>query len=115
MRAQRPLFGTPWTVARQAALSTGFPREEHRGGLPFLSPGDLPVSGASTRDPTHDRVMRRRPDKQGRSGLQEFQKAALALTLKMICLSDACYIRLLPNFWDTGRWPSPISLQTEST
>ena len=28
--------------------------------------------------------MRRRPDKQGRSGLQEFRKAALALTLKMI-------------------------------
>ena len=28
--------------------------------------------------------MRRRPDKQGRSGLQGFRKAALALTLKMI-------------------------------
>ena len=28
--------------------------------------------------------MRRRPDKQGRSGLQGFWKAALALTLKMI-------------------------------
>ena len=28
--------------------------------------------------------MRRRPDKQGRSGLQGFQKAAPALTLKMI-------------------------------
>ena len=28
--------------------------------------------------------MRRRPDKQGRSGLQEFRKAAPALTLKMI-------------------------------
>ena len=37
---------------------------------------------ASTRDPTHDKVMRRRPDKQGRSGLQEFQKAAPVLTLK---------------------------------
>ena len=28
--------------------------------------------------------MRRRPDKQGRSGLQEFRKAALVPTLKMI-------------------------------
>ena len=36
------------------------------------------VLGASTRDPIHDKVMRRRPDKQG------FQKAAPALTLKMI-------------------------------
>ena len=35
-------------------------------------------------DPTHDKVMRRRPDKQGRSGPQGFRKAALALTLKMI-------------------------------
>ena len=42
------------------------------------------MPGASTRDPTHDKVMRRRPDKQGRSGLQGFQKAAPALTLKMI-------------------------------
>ena len=32
-----------------------------------------------------------------------------------LCLSDACYIRLLPNFCDTGRRPSSISLQTEST
>ena len=42
------------------------------------------VPGTSTRDPIHDKVMRRRPDKQGRSGLQGFQKAAPALTLKMI-------------------------------
>lgn len=40
--------------------------------------------GASTQDPTHDKVMRRRPDKQGRSGLQRFQKAAPEFTLKMI-------------------------------
>ena len=39
--------------------------------------------GASTRDPTHDKVMRRRLDKQGRSGLQGFWKAAPACTLKM--------------------------------
>ena len=38
---------------------------------------------ASTRDPTH-KVMRRRPDRQGRSRLQGFRKAAPALTLKMI-------------------------------
>ena len=40
--------------------------------------------GANTRDPTHDKVVRRRPDKQGRSGPQGFWKAAPALTLKMI-------------------------------
>ena len=42
------------------------------------------MPGASTRDPTHDKVMMRRPDKQGRSGLHGFQIAAPVLTLKMI-------------------------------
>ena len=42
------------------------------------------MPGAGTRDPTHDKVMRRRPDKQGRSGLQGFRKAAPELTLKTI-------------------------------
>lgn len=42
------------------------------------------MPGASTRVPTHDKVMWRRPDKQGGSGLQGFWKAAPALTLKMI-------------------------------
>ena len=36
---------TTWTVARQAPLSMGFSRQEHWGGLPFPSPGDLPDPG----------------------------------------------------------------------
>ena len=36
---------TPGTVARQAPLSTGFPRQEHWSGLPFPMPGDLPDPG----------------------------------------------------------------------
>ena len=36
------LFATPWTVARQAALSMGFPRQEYWNGLPLHYPGDLP-------------------------------------------------------------------------
>ena len=36
------LFVTLWTVALQAALSLGFPRQEYWSGLPFPSPGDLP-------------------------------------------------------------------------
>ena len=34
-------LATPGTVARQAPLSRGFPREEYWSGLPFPSPGDL--------------------------------------------------------------------------
>ena len=32
---------TPWTVARQAPLSMGFPRQEYWRGLPFPPPGAL--------------------------------------------------------------------------
>ena len=39
------LFATPQTVAHQAPLSTGFPRQEHWSGLPLPSAGDLPNSG----------------------------------------------------------------------
>ena len=35
----------PWTVAHQAPLSTGFPRQEYWSGLPFPSPEDLPNPG----------------------------------------------------------------------
>ena len=36
---------TPWTVARQAPLSTEFSRLEYWSGLPFPSPGDRPDTG----------------------------------------------------------------------
>ena len=38
-------FATLWTVAHQAPLSMGFPRQEYWRGLPFPSPGDLPHPG----------------------------------------------------------------------
>ena len=40
-----PLFSTPWTVARQAPLSMGFPRQEYWSVLLFPSPGDLSDPG----------------------------------------------------------------------
>ena len=33
---------TPWTVARQAPLSTEFSRQEYWSGLLFPSPGNVP-------------------------------------------------------------------------
>ena len=42
----------PWTVARQAPLSPGFPRHEYGTGLPFSSAGDLPNPGIKPRSPT---------------------------------------------------------------
>ena len=35
----------PWTVAHQAPLFMGFPRQEDWSGLPFPSPRDLPDPG----------------------------------------------------------------------
>ena len=35
-------FVTPWTIACQAPLSMGFPRQEYQSRLPFPSAGDLP-------------------------------------------------------------------------
>ena len=44
-------FATPWTVARQAPPSMGFPRQENWSGLPFPSPGDLPDPGIKSKSP----------------------------------------------------------------
>ena len=35
-------FVVPWTVACQAPLFMGFPKQEYWSGLPFPPPGDLP-------------------------------------------------------------------------
>ena len=45
------LFATLWTIASQAPLSMGFPRQEYWSGLPFATPGDLPNPG--TQPPSH--------------------------------------------------------------
>ena len=44
-------FATPWTVACQAPLSMGFPRQEYWSGFPFSSPGDLPDPGIKPASP----------------------------------------------------------------
>ena len=46
------LFASPWTVAYQASPSMGFSRQEFCSGLPFPSPGDLPVPGIEPGSPT---------------------------------------------------------------
>ena len=38
-------FVTPWTVACQAPLSMGFPKQEFWSGLPFPSPGIFLIQG----------------------------------------------------------------------
>ena len=38
-------FATPWTVAHQAPLFMGFPRQEYQSGLPFPPAVDPPNPG----------------------------------------------------------------------
>ena len=51
MHSRVQLFVTFWTVACQAPLSLGFPRQEYWSGLPFPPPGDLPDPGIEARSP----------------------------------------------------------------
>ena len=40
-----------WTVAHQAPLSMGFPRQDYYNGLPFPPPGNLPNPGIKPESP----------------------------------------------------------------
>ena len=44
-------FVTSWTVAHQAPLAMGFPRQEYWSGLPLPTPGDLPDPGIEALSP----------------------------------------------------------------
>ena len=44
-------FVMPWTVAHQAPLFMGFPRQEYWSELPFLSSGDFPDTGIKPDSP----------------------------------------------------------------
>ena len=46
-----PTLCNPWTVACQAPLSVGFPRQEYWSRLPSPSPGDLPDPGIEPGSP----------------------------------------------------------------
>ena len=46
------LFATPWTIAYQGPLSTGFSRQEYWSGLQFPSPGNLPNQGIEPGSPS---------------------------------------------------------------
>ena len=43
------LYVIPWTVALQAPLSMGFPKQEYWSGLPFPFPRDLLDPGVKTK------------------------------------------------------------------
>ena len=44
-------LATPWTIARQAPLSMGFPRQEYWSGFPCPPLGDPPNPGIESMSP----------------------------------------------------------------
>ena len=46
-----PTLATPWTIAWEASLTVGFPRQECWSGMPFSSPGNIPDPGIEPRSP----------------------------------------------------------------
>ena len=67
-------FATPWAVTLQAPLSMGFPRQEYWSGLPFPSPGNLPIPGIEPSSPALqvDSLMSEPPGKPIQQILTEY-------------------------------------------
>ena len=96
------LFVTPWTVARQAPLSTEFSRQEYWRGLPFPTPEDLPKPGIKP-------VSLAFPALAGRffttSATWEAQSLAYGTPLQYSCLE---------NPMDKGAWKAAVHVVTKS-
>ena len=52
------LFAAPWTAARLAPLSMGFPRQEYWSWLPFPSPRNLSDPGIELVSPASPELAR---------------------------------------------------------
>ena len=60
------------TLAHQAPLSMGFPRQEYWSGLPFPSSGGLPNLGIELRSPTVQAdSLSEPPGTEGHKGMEE--------------------------------------------
>ena len=81
------LFVTPRTIARQAPLFMGFPRQEYWSRLPFASPGDLPHPGIKTSFPAL---------------AGEFFTIKPCLTPKIRSMASEIRIRVLLSPWEFG-------------
>ena len=85
-------FGTPWTVAHQAPLSMGFPRQEYWSGLPCPAPGELPDPGielSSLMSPAlTGRFFTAEPPGKPNGEIQIFKKFSYILTLTVL---NKCY------------------------
>ena len=75
----------PGTVARQAPLTMGSPRQEYWSGLPFPSPGDLPDPGIK---PTSPALV---------GGLFSTERPGKPLLFIVDIAIQICYVRINRN------------------
>ena len=72
---------TPWTVACQAPLSTGFSRQEYWSGLPFPSRKNLPNQGIKSTSPAlAGRFFTTEPPGKPKLWLAEFRSIKVELS-----------------------------------
>ena len=90
-------FVIPWTVAHQAPLSSGFPRQEYWNKLPFPFPGDLPDLGIEPVSPALA------------GGFCTTEPPGTPTSLLLLLLSCFSRVRLCVTPW-TAAHQAPLSL-----
>ena len=101
-------LATPWSVARQAPLSLGFPRQEYWSGFPFPSSGDLPDAGLESRSPAIQadslRIYRFFTESPGKPyvTINTHNVIMVLLSLSNIWMSRVFILCVCVCFWQVG-------------
>ena len=98
------LFATAWTIACQAPLSLGFPRQEYWSGLPFPSPGALPNPETEPESPALevDFLSTEPPEK------------LTCIVIYLSFLSFFLSLILFPSLLSSFSFPASLSLSLEN-
>ena len=104
------LFVTPWTVAHQAPLSMGFPRQEYWSALPFPTLRDLPNPGIKAGSPAlqADSLPSEPPGKSAYTHCVHAKSAVLYLTRTLWTVAHPCSVSMSSSRGSS--WPRDQTL-----
>ena len=97
-----PTLATPWTIAWEASLSVGFPRQECWSGMPFSSPGSIPDPGIEPRSPALQAYSFYSLSHQGSSSCPQSLPASESFSMSQLFNSPTknTFKKINnPNFW----------------
>ena len=101
------LFVIPWTVAHQAPLYMGFPRQEHWNVLPFPSLGNLHEAGIKLRTPVShaDSLPSELPGQPAKGEWRSTNLAHIYVFLHSYKpkMDSSCSIVTRVTLWDNGQ------------